>query len=103
MFWWIGVLLVVLGGNAEAALTQAQFNAHVKTVLMTVDESARCPLIVSAIAYAGQGADEQEAMKRMVKELFQAWYGVDPTTTPARRHRFFHWVDECQSGSGFEP
>lgn len=91
------------------ALTQAQYNAHVRQ-LTTQQLLARTSsggstidvLIQAAIAYGRTGVDEREAALRYLREVYLTATGIDPTSSPAQRHEFKHWIERSMSGEGVE-
>lgn len=92
--------------SAWAALTQAQYNAHVRQMVgraLQTGLSEPCDLVAWVIDYGRQGVEQREAAVRMVKELYQIEIGVNPTQDALTRHAFKHWLDDCVGGEGFEP
>ena len=89
----------------DAALTQNQYNDHVRTMLEQVvqDDDAPCKVIRICVAYSKLGTNQREAAIRLLSKLYQNRFGVSPTANATTRHDFKHWVESCSEGEGVEP
>lgn len=86
------------------ALTPAQYNDHVRQLALRIVQAVGITdsLIVTAISYGKLGVDQREATLRFLKELYTVQLGIDPTSSPAHRHEFKHWIDRVAAGEGVD-
>lgn len=97
------VLSLLWMPTAFAALTPAEYRVHFRQMILTGVQNGQTDLIEMAIAYGRTGVDQREAAVAFLKEIYQAQFSVDPTSSAIIRHRFKHWMEEAVSGEGFEP
>lgn len=99
------LIWLFLATSADAALTQNQYNDHVRTMLEQVvqDDDAPCKVLRICVAYAKLGTNQREAALRLLAKLYQNRFGVSPTANATTRHAFKHWVESCAEGEGVEP
>lgn len=94
-----------------AAFTDNVYRAHVYAILATpipAEFQEEFPdytqvIIRKTIRYSKSGANELEAAKCVIVDLYRDKFKVQGEPLTNIRHGIKHWIDEIYPGEGFEP
>lgn len=94
-----------------AAFTDNVYRAHVYAILATPipqqfqeEFPEYAPVIVrKAIAYSKTGANEFEAAKCAIVDLYREKFKQPGIPLTNIKHGIKHWIEEIYPGEGFEP